>query len=184
MASIKDLFLLSIRFYLTYILIIVIYPTIGVNDSELIQQGVKFNPISFVWKLAPIGLAITIFIGLATRMSSIGVMIAIAFGLVQSKFGSNIASLEMPFVWFLLSGTLLSDGAGRLSSDGKIWRVVTRITWEKSIKNRMNKNPGERIQVHHLDGDPTNNDPENLVCISDPTENDRAYNPNQIEYKD
>jgi hypothetical protein len=183
--------LLSIRFYLTYVLIFVVYPTIGVNGAELLQAGVKFNPISFIWELAPIGLAFTIFIGLATRASSVGVMVAVAIGLVQSKFGSEIAALEMPLVWFLLSGSLLLDGAGRLSSDGKIWKVVTRITWEKSIQRRMNDNPGERIQVHHLDGNPTNNDPENLVCLSDlesPPDiyktDKPKYNPNQLDYRE
>jgi len=122
----KDLLLLTVRFYLTYALAIILFPHIGIDLSTIIPESGAFQPLTFLKQLAPIVVLVMMSIGLATRAAALAVIAAISYSLFYTKFGVNISDLESPLILSLLSGIILTDGAGRISIDSKLNSLFSR----------------------------------------------------------
>ena len=113
----KDFILLTIRFYLIYIVVSILFPTFGVNFETELPNTMQFHPLTFLEQMLPFSLVITMLFGFLTRVSSLAILSTILFGLYNSQFGMNISDLEQPAVWVMLLGIMMVDGAGRLSLD-------------------------------------------------------------------
>lgn len=126
MSPFKDLLLLTIRFYLTYALAIILFPHIGVDLSTIIPESGVFQPLTFLEQLAPAVVLLMMSIGIMTRAAALAVIGLVGYSLFYTKFGINISDLESPLILSLLSGLILTDGAGRVSIDSKLNSLFSR----------------------------------------------------------
>ena len=126
MSPFKDLILVIIRLYLTYALAIILFPHIGVDLSTVIPESGVFHPLTFLEQLAPAVILIMMSLGIMARPAALSIIGLISYSLFHAKFGVNVSDLESPLVLSLLSGIILTDGAGRVSIDGRINLLFNR----------------------------------------------------------
>jgi len=87
------------------------------------QMGFPF-PVAFAWMaaLAEFAGGILIVIGLATRMSALFVFITMLVAVFVAHGGDPYARKELALAYLVMTGALISTGAGKFSLDKKVFK--------------------------------------------------------------